>query len=62
MPIQASAQGHIKGTATVTQTLLSKINSAPDKRENPVEALLKLDEQTKNNPTFTLTAYAITQP
>jgi hypothetical protein len=44
MPVQASAQGHIKGTATVTQTLLSKINSAPDKRENPVEALLKLDE------------------
>ena len=54
--------GRINASGTMTTYVMRNIHRMREKEEDPREALLKYDEETKRNPEFVTPAYAKNQP
>lgn len=63
MPLQGVGKGgKIAGASTTTQFIMRTQAERKDLRDDPREALLALDEETRKNPQFIFNAYKSTQP
>lgn len=64
MPLTGPGRGgKVAGATTITQHLMRNVHRIDDdKREDPVEALLRYKKEAEDNPEFVDNAYKVTQP